>query len=73
MPKKKVINVLIGELTKPLKPKKVQVGTELRAFLEDNGFKYSAQVRVNGDAQKAGYKLKADDIVTVIGEVNGGI
>jgi hypothetical protein len=69
---KKKITVMLGELTKALKAQKVDAGTTLSEFLSAQGFKYSAQVRVNGEAEKAGYKLKADDIVTVIGEVNGG-
>lgn len=70
--KKKQIEAMIGELTRPLKVCKIDAGTQLSKFLEDNGYKFSAQVRVNAESEKAGYKLKSGDIVTIIGEVSGG-
>ena len=70
--KKKMINVNLAQLAKPLQVSKVEVGTTLGNFLKEQGIQYNAKVRVNAEAEKEGYKLKADDIITVIGEVSGG-
>jgi hypothetical protein len=68
----KKIKVMVGQLTEQLSVKSIEEGTELGAFLKANGYEYNAQVRVNAESEKAGYKLRADDIITIIGEVNGG-
>lgn len=72
MPRKKMIKVSLGQLTQPLKVKKVQAGTTLKDFLSGEEIDYNSRIRVNALTKTAGYTLKADDIITVVGEVSGG-
>lgn len=67
------VTVRLGQLTKPLVPKKINAGTTLEAFLEKNGFSYSSAVRVNGQVTKREAVLRANDVITVIEDVDGGL
>jgi len=69
---KKKINVMLGELVKPLVTKSCDAGTAIEEFLSDNDVRWSSAVRVNGETVTKSYKLKNDDVITTIGSVSGG-
>ena len=69
----KKINVRLASLTKPLEIKRCNVGTTLSKFLTDNGLVYGSSVKVGGLPSKASYKLKANDIISIVGNVSGGM
>jgi len=64
--------VNLAQLAKPLKVDKVKLGTTLGEYLEEQGIAYDSKIRVNAEEVKENYKLKEDDIITVVGEVSGG-
>ncbi len=73
MAKSIMISVKVAELTKPLTASRIKKGTLLSAFLEKKGIDYSSSIRVNAEVQKQDYRLKNGDIITVVGEVSGGV
>lgn len=68
----KAVKIQLAELTKPLRAISVKQGTTLGEFLKAKNRKYSSAVRVNGETENSSYELDNGDIVTVVGEVNGG-
>ena len=67
------ITIRVGELAKPISAIQVKRGTELEQFLERRGIRYGSSVRVNGIIVSRNYVFKTNDIVTLIGDVSGGI
>ena len=72
MPRDQKITVSLGQLTKPLQVKKIDSGTTLGDFLGKEEISFNSRVRVNAEAEKESYRLREDDIITVVGEVSGG-
>jgi len=44
----------------------------LGKFLEGRDMQYTSDVRVNGVVKPEGYSLRANDIVTIVGDVSNG-
>ena len=72
MAAKKSISVKIAELAQPISTARIAVGTTLMQLLEKRDMEYSSSIRINGKVTSKSYKLKANDFVSIIGEVSGG-
>jgi sulfur carrier protein ThiS len=67
------IVIKVAELTKPLSTSRVKAGTTLAGFLEHRKMEYDSSIRVNGVVVAKSYKLRNGDILTIVGEVSGGM
>ena len=67
------ITVKMAELAKPLKTMQCAPGTTLESFLQKRDMKYDSKIRVNGVVVAKTQKLRSGDIITVIGNVSGGV
>lgn len=67
-----MITVKLAQLASPLKSVRVPDACSLQDFLKKVGIGYSRSIRVNGNSVTQNQKLKANDIITAIGQVNGG-
>ena len=67
------IVVRVAELTKPLTVSTISAGTSLSDFLEKKEVEYDSSIRVNGAVVAKSYKLRNNDIITIVGEVSGGM
>lgn len=67
------IAVKLARLTEALRTINIVPGTTLKAFLEKEGISRNGNVRVNAERKTGSYKLKKDDIVTVVTAVSGGL
>lgn len=56
-----------------LQASNIEAGTTLANFLTAKGIEYSTSVRVNGDRARKDYRLHAEDLITIVDAVNGGI
>ena len=66
------LKVLYGQLAKQLVAKNIKEGTTIVGFCEANHLSYNANIRVNGATVNREYVLQGGDIITSIGNVDGG-
>jgi hypothetical protein len=66
------INVKFGQLTKPLQTVRIVLGTTLEQFCRSQRLTYGASVRINGRTAERNQRLRANDIITHIDDVDGG-
>ena len=67
------IVIKVAELTKPLSTSRVKAGTTLEDFLKHKEVEYNSSIRVDGNVVAKSYKLQNGDIITIVGEISGGM
>lgn len=68
----KKITVRIAQIMKPATASTINLGTTLAGVLKNKGMDYSSAIRVNGVVKSKDYKMKAGDIILVVGSVSAG-
>ena len=69
----KGITVRLGKLTEQMVSIKLSKPISLEELLKKKELEYNATIRVNGKVVSKSYKLKANDIITIIPTVEGGV
>jgi sulfur carrier protein ThiS len=67
------ISIKVGKLTEALATYRVKKGTTLASFAESHEIELDSAVRVNGEVVAKSYTLRVGDIITIVGDVSGGI
>ena len=71
----KLVSVVVCELMKDLKRLRVKAGSTIQEVLVKAGIYVEGKMerlRVNGEIKTLGAKVKKDDIITLVPQVDGG-